>query len=255
MRKLQYLTLLICCAAMSSRAWSQEKSPSELAMEAASVANKFTFILFHRVNDATTQRLHRRLTDESAKRTDTEVLTIQLNDAAEGRLIQRFDATRMPMPAVVVVAPNDAVTGVFPQKLTPQEFHGAIVTPGYARCIKALQNGQLVLLCVQPETNGFVPRGVKRFQADPQYGSRTDVVNIVATDPAEARLLKELGIDSRIASPMVVFMAPPGAMLGRFDAQVTSATLASKLAAAGKCCDDPNCKHGRSAQNRSSQNR
>jgi hypothetical protein len=32
-------------------------------------------------------------------------------------------------------------------------------------------------------------------------------------------------------------------MVGKFPATATKAQLASELHAAGKCCDDPNCKH------------
>jgi hypothetical protein len=41
----------------------------------------------------------------------------------------------------------------------------------------------------------------------------------------------------------VVFMAPPGTIVGKYTAQVTKAKLAADLHAAGKCCNDPNCKH------------
>jgi hypothetical protein len=38
-------------------------------------------------------------------------------------------------------------------------------------------------------------------------------------------------------------MAPPGVMVGMFPATASLGELAAALAAASKCCEDPNCKH------------
>ena len=54
------------------------------------------------------------------------------------------------MPLVLAVAPNGAITGGFPLKLTEQDVAGAFVSPGTAGCLKAMQARKLVLLCVLP---------------------------------------------------------------------------------------------------------
>ena len=46
----------------------------------------------------------------------------------------------------------------------------------------------------------------------------------------------------------VVVLAPPGVLVGKFPATATAAEIAAKLHAAGKCCDDPNCKHNQKGQ-------
>jgi hypothetical protein len=43
----------------------------------------------------------------------------------------------------------------------------------------------------------------------------------------------------------VVVMAPPGVLVGKFPASATMSDIATKLHAAGKCCNDPNCKHNK----------
>lgn len=224
-----------------------QPSPADQKIAANSKAGMTTFLLFYRSNDSLTKDVYGTIKTGVAKRRDAAILPIQITNRAERGLIERFDVTRTPLPAVVSLAPNGAVTGVFSQQIKPEEVDGAIVSAGYAKCIKAMQGGQIVLLCVQPETRGFVPKGVQEFQADRLYKERTQVVNISATDPNEAQFIKQLGLNARSASPQVVFMAPPGVMLGAYDANVTHATLATKLASAGKCCDDKNCKHNRTA--------
>lgn len=233
-------------------ATTAQQSPGDQKIAANSKAGHTTFLLFYRGNDQLTQTVYQTLKAGASKRKDAAILPIQVDDRAERGLIERFDVTRTPLPAVVSLAPNGAVTGVFSQQIKPEEVDGAIVSAGYAKCIKAMQSGQIVLLCVQPAARGFVPKGVQDFQADRLYRERTQVVNISATDPGEAQFVRQLGLNVQSASPQVVFMAPPGVMLGAYDANVTHAALATKLAAAGKCCDDKNCKHNHTATGPSS---
>jgi hypothetical protein len=40
-----------------------------------------------------------------------------------------------------------------------------------------------------------------------------------------------------------VVLAPPGVLVGKFPASATSDQIGAALHAAGKCCNDPNCKH------------
>ncbi len=222
-------------------------SQGEQQIAASSKAGHFSFILFYRTNDRLTQTAYQTLKAESGKRKNMAILPVRLDNTAERGLIERFDATRAPMPAIVALAPNGAVTGVFSQQIKPEEVAGAFASPGYAQCIKAMQDNRIVLLCVQPESRAFVPQGVQQFQADRLYHDRTPLVSISAADPAEAGFIKQLRLKSDATTPQVVFMAPPGVLLGAYDSNVTHAVLTETLVKAGKCCDDKNCKHHRTA--------
>ena len=247
MKTLTPTVILLLSVALTGEVWSQQSSAGEQALAAATKSDQFSFIMFYDRQDAETDAIHRTLTAEAAKRTDVLVMMIDVNDKSENRLITRFDAKRLPLPAVAAIAPNNAVTGVFAKRFSQAEFNRAIVSPGYASCVKALQDNQLVLLCIHPEGAHTVPTGVAEFQKQATFGKTAQVVNVSATDPAESATLADLGVRADIAGPMVVFMAPPGVMVGKFDGRVTAAALAAKLAKAGQCCDDPNCNHGRSA--------
>jgi hypothetical protein len=48
----------------------------------------------------------------------------------------------------------------------------------------------------------------------------------------------------------MVLMAPPGTVIGKYAATATKDKLAADLHAAGKCCDDPNCKHRKMAKSK-----
>ena len=249
-RTLHPLTLTLVAGTIFSfaqTAGAGDLSPGQQAVETAARQNQYAFIMFYRANDAATQGMHRTLKSALSQRQDAAIIPIQVNDAAERGLVARFDASRTPMPAIVALAPNGAVTGVFPRRVSSAHLTAAITSPGQAQCLKALQDKKIVLLCVQPEGNNVVPEGVRQFQADELYKDRTEVVNVQANDPAEARFLQQLKLRTDQPTAVTAFMAPPGVMLGTFDANVTHDVLAQKLAAAGKCCEDPNCKHHKSA--------
>ena len=235
------MTLATACLAMAQTAHAA--SPAEQAIQAAAANNQFAFVMFYRGNDAATQTMHGTLQSSLANRQDAVIVPVQIGNAAEQTLVSQYDATRMPMPATATLAPNGAVCSVFPRRVTGQQLAAAIVSPGQTQILKALQDRKLVLLCAQPTAGTPVPVGVQQFQADELYSNRTEVVSVLANDPAEAEFLTKIGVKPSQPTSVVAFMAPPGVMVGTFDANVSSDVLASKLAAAGKCCDDENCKH------------
>src|SRR5207244_3018629 len=94
---------------------------------------------------------------------------VNIADPAERALVEKYGVSRAPMPLVLVVAPNDAVTGAYPKELTDADIEEALVTPCMMRCVKFLQENKLVIVCLQTPKNTIVPDGVARFQADPQF--------------------------------------------------------------------------------------
>lgn len=222
-------------------------APGQEAVAMAAKNNQFAFVLFYRGNDAATQSMYGTLKSTLDARKDAVIVPVQIGNSAEQALIARFDATRLPLPAVAVLAPNDAVCSVFPQRVSPQQLTASIVSPTQAACLKALQDKKLVILCAQPEVSAEIPAGVQQFQADAKFKDRTQVVTVQATDPSEAKFLAQLRMPTNQPTSVVAFMAPPGVMIGVFRGDVTHRQLAEKLAAAGQCCDDKNCKYHKPA--------
>ncbi len=241
------LTIALMGAFLACSLTASAAGPGQRAVETAASNNQFSFILFYRGNDAATQNMHGVLKSTLANRIDAVIIPVQIGNTADQALVKQFDATRTPMPAVAILAPNGAICSVFPQRVSKQQLTASIVSPGQAECLKALQDNKIVLLCAQPDANAVIPIGVRQFQADKLYVSRTKVITVQANDPAEAKFLQQLRVRTDQPTSLVTFMAPPGVMLGVFNANVTHDILAQKLAAAGKCCDDENCKHHQSA--------
>jgi hypothetical protein len=226
-------------------------SPSEAEQQIAQAAaeQKYAFIMFYKQKDATTDAVAATLAQGIADRKDQAVVIyVNVANPAEKALVEKHKTARAPMPLTLAVAPNGAITGVFAQKLEVKHIGESFVTPTTAECMKSLQEGKPVLLCVHPTEQGTTPAGVREFQSDPQFKGRVSLVSMRLDDKSEASFLTDLEIDAaKTRGTTVVFMAPPGAMVGKYTAQVTKAKLAADLHAAGKCCDDPNCKHGKKA--------
>jgi len=214
------------------------------AQAQAAADGKIIYLVFHRDSNAPTQAIVQAVKTHSEKHAAKATwATVSLSDPAEKALVDRFQVSRAPMPLVLGVHPNGAVTGVFQKPMSEVDFVQTLVSPTKAECMKRLQANQLVLLCVQSSAQQPIPQGVKDFQADPQFAQRSQVVTVQANDPNEASFFTHLQIDPQNVATMTVFMAPPGVMVGKFPPTASKADLAGALHKAGKCCDDKNCKH------------
>ena len=91
-----------------------------------------------------------------------------------------------------------------------------------------------------------LPAGAAGFAADPSFKDRTAIVNIGLGDPEESRFVKEMDFKpDELSDSMVVVLAPPGVLVGKYQSTVAMEQIAADLHAAGKCCNDPNCPHNK----------
>jgi hypothetical protein len=221
-------------------------SPGQMALDAAAREKKYLFVLFWKQNDVESQTAWQTL-HKTVARYEGRARAAQVNitSAAEKALVDRFGLSRSPMPLVLAIAPNGAITGGFPLKVTEQDVAGAFVSPGTASCLKATQERKLVLLCVQPASARGTPAGVSDFKADPQYGPATEVVTVRADDAAEASLFQRLQLRPN-GTVLTALLVPPGNLLGSFEGAVSKQQLVEKLSAsqAGGCCPGGKCGPG-----------
>jgi hypothetical protein len=220
-------------------------SKAEQMLQQNAEQNCFTFVVFYRSNDATAQKLATAIQNSIAQKTEPATLAFaRVTDPAEKPLVDRLGVGRAPMPLCVAFAPNGAVTGLFQKTPSAEEFAKAFVTPTMSRCMRAMQDGRIVLLGVQVSSETPVPTGVSNFQAAPEFKDRAAILTLDTSDPAEADFLKQLEIDpANSGNIATVMLAPPGVLVGKYTAEVSFEQMAADLHAAGKCCDNPNCKH------------
>lgn len=222
-------------------------SPTEQYLQQSATEGKFTFILFYKEADSATQTMAAAVKEKLASEANRATMTsARVGDAAEAALVNRFGLSRAPMPMLVAVAPNGAMTGLFARNVNLDTITNAFVSPTMMQCMKHLQDGKLVFVCVHSDEKPAVPQSVQGFAASNEFRNRTVMVSMRADNLEEATLMQQMKLDGRTVSGTVaVLIAPPGVMVSHFNAASSQADIAAAVHKAGKCCDDPNCKHGR----------
>lgn len=223
----------------------QAAGQAQGVLDQAASQQKYTFLLFYKENDAATQTAAQTLRNGMATHGDRATFCfVPINDPGEQAVVDRFRVSRAPMPLTIAVAPNGAVTGFFVRNVAEANITSSFVTPTKMYCMKSLQEGKLVMVCVNSEAEARTPVSVHDFRMDPQFNQRLNVASIFVGDPVEASFVQQMGVDpAKIRGTTIVFMAPPNALVGMFDLTATKAQMATALHNAGRCCDDPNCKH------------
>lgn len=224
---------------------SRQLSPAEQALEKAAAEQKYSFLMFYKVNDQAAKSMSQTVQQFVEAGPDRSTLIyVDVASPAETALVKRLDVARAPMPLVIAIAPNGAVTGATPKKVTKEQLAQSFVTPSMAQCMKAMQSGRLALLCAVGDGPATLSDVAQAFAGDIQFKDRTEIVLCRVSDRAETELLKELRVE-RVGD--VVLFAPPGVLVGKFSAGASKEEVAAALHQAGKCCDDPNCKHGQAS--------
>ena len=202
---------------------SQPETPSGkglAAIKKAAEAKKYLFVFFYKQADSQTEKLRGVFDAAMPKLADkAQAVAVNIADPEEKGIVEKLDVSKAPMPLVVTLAPNGAVTGGFPRGFDEARLQNAFVSPGMADCLKNLQENKLVLVCVQGKKtkhNGEAMQGARAFMSDPQYGEVTRMVSLDPRDPEEANTLKHFQVDPKTREAVTVLLAPPGRIVTRF---------------------------------------
>ena len=234
-------------AAPTGGAASAAASAGAAAIEKAARDNKYLFIYFWKDDTQQSRAMRGVFQAAMAKLTvSAQSVEIRTGDPAERPIVARYGVDRAPMPFVLAIAPNGAITKGLPTRFDENQLRQAFVSPCAAECMKALQDRKLVLLCVQNSTtqlNVTAIQGARDFQADPRYAGHAEVVLLNSAEPGEASFLASLQVNPQTPQPVTVLMTPPGSVVGTFAGEVTKEQLIAKLKSASSCGPNCSCHH------------
>jgi hypothetical protein len=218
------------------------------AMKEAAQTKQYLFAFFWKTKDDQTVAMSEIL-DSATKKAGSRARSISVcvTNPTERGIVEKFGLDRAPMPLVLAIAPNGAITGGFPNKFTEGELLGAFGSPCTERCMKALQDGKLVLLCVQNSTtnhNDEALKGVREFKADERYAKYTEVIMLDPSDAAESSFIADLKIDPKESETVTVLMAPPGSVIAEFKGATVKDELIAALQKASTGCGPGGCGPG-----------
>lgn len=212
-----------------------------VAIRRAAEAGKYLFLFFSKGDDEQTLAVRKVFDKAVEKAADrAQWIALDIADPEEKSIVAKFDLNRAPMPLVLVLAPNGAITGGFPKKFEEQQLLNAFATPVTEKVMKELQSGKLVFVCVQngkTKVNDAAMQGVRDFKADSRFAEATEIVPLDPADPAEASFLKDLKIDPKTEEAMTVFLVPPGSAIAEYKGATNKAELVAILekASSGSC--------------------
>ncbi|HUT13547.1 MAG TPA: hypothetical protein VMY42_23870 [Thermoguttaceae bacterium] len=173
-------------------------------------------------------------------------MEVNITDASEKTLVDEFGLDYAPMPLILALAPNGAVTGGFPKQVETQQLLEAFASPCMEKCMKRLQENKLVFLCVQnasTASSDAAMEGVRRFKADARFAQATEIVMLDPADAAEARFLEDLQVDPGTKEAVTVFLAPGGA-LAMYEGPTDKDELVATLQKASSACGPGSCGPG-----------
>ncbi len=255
--RLTGLVLLVASGIMSMAlvsmavAQAPQTAPSKslATLDGAARANRYVFIFFYRQDDAQTRAMgdsFNAAIKTLAVRVDSVVARV--TDPSEAAIVNKFQVSKAPMPLVLVIAPNGAVTSSFPGNFTKEQLLTAFGTPSSEKLLGALQQGKLVLVCLQngkTRWNAEAMNGVRAFKADQRYSAATEVVMLDPHAQGERPLLAKLGINAPVEEATTLLVAPPGSIIGTFkgatDGNQIITTLTKAIASCAGGCQPGQC--------------
>ncbi len=210
---------------------------------------RYHFVLFWKHQDTATELARQNLNTFAAQRQRALIVSdVRVGDPARQDLVKQYGVSRAPMPLVLAIAPNGAVTEAIMSPVDDKKLSKAIVSPGAADCLKGVQDRKIVFVCVRDEqidAGGIALEGVRQFVADDNYREATRIVQIAPTDAQEVEFLQQLKIDPGTTSPVTVMVAPSGGMLGKYVGSTNKAEFVQALSASQSgCCPGGKCGAG-----------
>lgn len=225
-------------------------SKAASALDAAARSGKYLLVFFWKENDRQTQTMYGVFKSATAKMAQSaDAINVNTKDAREKAIVEKFGVDRAPMPLLLALAPNGAVTKAFPINFTEEQLlREAFVSRGMAECLKALQDRKLVVLCVQNQHTQYAQVALQAatgFQSNARFAEAAEVVTVDPADRKEAELLSSFDVSPTTQSAVTVVLAPPGRTVAKFSGRVSKEDIVAKVSAAQSgCCPGGQCGPG-----------
>lgn len=218
------------------------------AIKQAADAGKYLFVFFSKSEDEQTLAMREVFDAAMEKAADrAQSVAVNIADASEKAIVDKFDLSRAPMPLVLAIAPNGAITGGFPTKFEEKQLLDAFATPGTEKVMKSLQDGKLVFVCIQnakTKSNDAAMQGIRDFKADVRFASATVIVTLDPGDKKESSFLADLQVAPDTAEATTVFVAPPGTAITKIEGATNKDALVEVLSKANTGCGPGGCGPG-----------
>jgi hypothetical protein len=229
--------------------WPVGTSPGLTALAKAAEQNRFAYIFFWKTEGAATQQKREAFAaaiERLGERVDP--VSVCVSAPEEKPTVDAFKVSRAPMPLVLAVAPNGAVTKAWPGDFQAATAAEGMISDAAASCLKAIQDNKLALVSVQNSTTLHAEeaaQAVVGFLNDERFTGSVEAIFLDPADPAEAGFLADLKVSPTTDKAVTVLLAPPGNPVATFVGGVSTAAIVAKVTdAKNGCCPDGKCGPG-----------
>jgi len=204
--------------------------------------DEFLCMLFYEKKDDSFQEMRKTIqvfSKNSAKAIKTyEALTTA---SKESDVIQKYGIDRAPLPVLLVFAPNGAITGGFPQKVTEKQLSNCIVSKFIMNILKSVQAGKVALILLQNKDTKFnteTTNVADEFSKDQRLLGYVDIIKQDPNDGEIKDFLTQCKIENTTKEAATVLIVPPGKIGGVYPGKTTKEALITGLASCsgGSCC-------------------
>jgi hypothetical protein len=243
------LSQAILAAEARTNPWPTDTSPGLTALAKAADHDRYAYVFFWKAEGEATTRKQAAFATAMASLADrADAISVRVTDPAEKQTVDAFKVSRAPMPLVLAIAPNGAVTKAWPLDFDAAAAADGIVSPGMASCLKALQDNKMVLVSLQNAKTAHAAESseaIDGFLADERFANAATRVVIDPADPAEAKFVTDLQVAPTTDTTVTVLLAPPGSPVATFPGAVSTAEIVAKVTDAAKgCCPGGKCGPG-----------
>ena len=182
------LTAFIAMLAIPSGAAGTDFNPksTQEAFNTAQKSHQFLCILFYDKKDENYRAMENEMTN-FVKKSPQKILTYQVvtTNPKETDTIAKYRINQAPLPVLLVFAPNRAVTGGFPQRVSEEQLTKCLVSDLMMNILKPIQDGKITLVLLQNKKTKF---NKESTAAANEFSKETGIkgnVAIVKADPNE----------------------------------------------------------------------
>jgi hypothetical protein len=237
--------VILALTVVSFSAVQAAPKPSQAmsAIQSAAKQGRYIFITFYKKGDDASQKMLSDLNKVQGKLSSRASFTsVDVNDSANSGVVRRYGVERSPTPLLIVLAPNGAITAGFPNEVPSQAkktvFSDVFVSKAKADLLKTLQDQKTAAICVQNSRTKHNKESLAAAKGLNKTSPFTGTVRIIQIDPlakAEAKLLRELKVNTKSPEAQIVVVASSGNVMGRFAGAVTTSKMVAVLKKSPDC--------------------
>lgn len=234
-------SVIIACQGTQAAAAGVSTAPNTAkeAMQASKDSNQYLFLLFYDNKDDLLITMEETVNGYT-KNSEQKVIFYEssVRDPVNAEIVTKFRLDRAPMPILLVMSPNGAVVGGFPKMVTVENIAKSFAPPLVTDVLKAVQDEKMAVVLVQNGTTKFNAESTKAAEELAYDKNFVGKVEIIKADPSDGKnraFLSNAKLIGPISLATIVLIAPPGAVAGVYQGNVTKDTIIKDLSSGGAC--------------------